>query len=181
MHLNRTSYPRALAKAVSLSTYKPGSVPTPDPTVVPYITPDGLPSSQLAARASEVAAGPNPDLGALVDSLCSGAVDQQYFGQVSQAIPLLLVAVGLESQLFRRLSRDVAVESITWGVATITVIVLLIGEAFAISALPFSNKGCDNLMAGWHEYLAFIFTLEACSVGLVSLLWALTLRPGREM
>jgi hypothetical protein len=39
---------------------------------------------------------------AQVDALCGAAVDQEYFAQLSQVIPLLLVAVGLEAGFFAR-------------------------------------------------------------------------------
>jgi hypothetical protein len=37
---------------------------------------------------------------------CAGAVDQEFFAQSCQVILLLIIAIGLEAALFRRLGRD---------------------------------------------------------------------------
>jgi hypothetical protein len=43
----------------------------------------------------------NSDLaGAVINDLCVGAVNQEYFAQVSQVTPLLLVALGIERRFF---------------------------------------------------------------------------------
>lgn len=54
-----------------------------------------------------------------------------------------------------------------------TVMMLCVGEALAISALPEPNEGCGELLYLLHEYAAFILTLEACFVALAALVWAL--------
>lgn len=55
-----------------------------------------------------------------------------------------------------------------------TVAFLVAGEALAISALPESNEGCNNVLYAVHEYAAFVLTIEAASIGLVMLVFALT-------
>ncbi|MBB5874541.1 hypothetical protein F4553_007975 [Allocatelliglobosispora scoriae] len=104
--------------------------------------------------------------------MCSGAVSQEYFAQLSQVIPLLLVAVGLEAGLFRHMLHEPVQRAMT----AMTVIILCAGEALAISTLPWTNARCGDTLQGWHEYVAFILTLEACSVALASLVWAVTFR-----
>lgn len=84
-------------------------------------------------------------------------------------IPLLLVALGVEAGFFQRVMREPAPRSM----AITTIFVLCIGEVLALSALPKSGKGCGDVLYEWHEYIAFIFTLEACFVALVTLVWVL--------
>ncbi len=100
---------------------------------------------------------------------CTGGVDQEYFAQLSQVIPLLLVALGIEAGLFRSRPRHTVERS----VAILTVLVLCIAEALAISALPVSNDACRQLLSPWHEYVAFVTTLEASFVALAVLFSAL--------
>ena len=82
---------------------------------------------------------------------------------------MLLVAVGLEARFFERLLDEPRQRAMT----IFAVVMLCVGEALAISALPKSNQGCDDLLSGWHEYTAFVLTLEACFVALATLMWAL--------
>ena len=100
---------------------------------------------------------------------CVGAIDQEYFAQVSQVIPLLLVALGVEARFFDRLRSH----SLQRAVTIVTVGILCLAEALAISALPLPNQDCGRVLSDWHEYMAFVGTLEACGAALSMLIWAL--------
>jgi hypothetical protein len=113
---------------------------------------------------------------AAINGLCAGAVSQEYFAQLSQVIPLLLVALGLEARFFERLLE----ESVQRAMTIFTVVILCVGEALAISALPEPNQNCGDVLYGWHEYTAFILTLEACFVALATLAWALVVAAPRR-
>lgn len=95
-------------------------------------------------------------------------VHQEYFAQASQIIPLLLIAVGVEARFFDQLRRG-AMER---ALILITVITLCVGEMLAISGIT------SETLHPWHEYTAFVVTAQACSIALVTLLWALA-RSGR--
>jgi hypothetical protein len=105
-----------------------------------------------------------------------GLIHQEYFAQLSQVIPLLLVAVGLEATLFKRLLREPVQREMT----IVSVVILCIGEALAISALPTDNERPGNILVTWHEYAAFVLTLEAVFVALALLVWALIDSSGRD-
>ncbi|MEV4897168.1 hypothetical protein AB0K48_48275 [Nonomuraea sp. NPDC055795] len=92
-------------------------------------------------------------------------VDQQYFAQMSQVLPLLLIALGLEAKFFNELAPGIAGRATTM----VIVVTLCIGELFAIS-------GTVTALAGWIGYMAFLVTANACGIALVSLVWALALR-----
>jgi hypothetical protein len=106
-----------------------------------------------------------------VEDLCVGAVGPEYFAQLSQVIPLLLVALGVERRFFEHLLR----EPVQWALTIFTVLLLCFGEATAISALPSPNRGCGNVLSIFHEHLAFTFTLLSCFIALATLLWALVI------
>ncbi|MFI6904491.1 hypothetical protein ACIBKY_24745 [Nonomuraea sp. NPDC050394] len=93
-------------------------------------------------------------------------VDQQYFAQMSQVLPLLLIALGLEAKFFNELAPGIAGRATTM----VIVVTLCMGELFAIS-------GTVTALAGWTGYMAFLVTANACGIALVSLIWALALRP----
>lgn len=110
------------------------------------------------------------------DTACSGAVDQEFFAQACQVILLLVVAIALEAALFRRLARD-AVGRALVGVA---ILILLVGEALAISALPRANKGvADDILSQWHEYVAFFTSVQAIFTGLATLALAVVFAARR--
>jgi hypothetical protein len=71
-----------------------------------------------------------------IDSLCRGAIRSEYFSNVSQVIPLLFVALGIERRFFERFLREAVQRAITM----FTVLVLCIGELLALSVLPSPNQ-----------------------------------------
>jgi hypothetical protein len=127
------------------------------------------PGSIRTLADARAAAGSQDLAGAVINNLCVGAVHQEYFAQLSQVIPLLLVALGVEAGFFKPLLEDPVSRAMT----IFTVVMLCVGEALAISALPEPNEGCEDLLYLLHEYAAFILTLEACFVALAALVWAL--------
>jgi hypothetical protein len=99
----------------------------------------------------------------------AGAIKPEYFAQLSQVIPLLLVALGLERRFFERLLKGPVQRALT----IFTVLLLCAGEAIAIAALTSPNQGCGRVLYYWQEYTAFLVTLLACFIALATLVWAL--------
>ncbi|WP_326559531.1 hypothetical protein [Micromonospora sp. NBC_01796] len=100
-------------------------------------------------------------------------VDHEYFAQVSQVIPLLLIAIGFEARHFHRHGRSPVGRAAT----IVTVLMLCVAEAMVLTVLPNADP-TKTVAAGWHEYAAFMISIEACLIGLAMLLWALI--PKRE-
>jgi hypothetical protein len=100
-------------------------------------------------------------------------IDTNYFSQVTQVIPLLLVALGVERRWFEPRG---AVRPIRWAVTVYTVGILAAGEALAISTLP-NNAKAEGKLTAWHEYIAFAITLYACFVALAAVVIALLRVP----
>ncbi len=86
--------------------------------------------------------------------------------RVRAIVPLTL---GVEFNYFRRTLEDPAQRAAT--AATVTLLSLAL--VFALSTLPWVGQGCDEILAAWHEYLAFIVTVQGVFTGLATLVWVL--------
>jgi hypothetical protein len=108
---------------------------------------------------------------------CHGAVALDYFSALSQVIPLLLVAVGIEAGIFRTSLKGDVPRAMT----ITTVVILCVAEVLALSALVRPNHGKPTeILSAWHEYLTFFVTWEACFIALSLLVWTLIFRSAEE-
>jgi hypothetical protein len=105
----------------------------------------------------------------LLETICDPGIASTYFEQVAQIIPLLLITLGIEFGFFRASLREPAQRAAT----TATVVLMSIGLMGAVSTLPWRNDECGQILAGWHEYLTFVFSLQAIFTGLITLVWLL--------
>ncbi|MBT0773638.1 hypothetical protein KIH74_32135 [Kineosporia sp. J2-2] len=96
-------------------------------------------------------------------------VDQEFFAQASQVVPLLFVALAVEAQFFRRPAQD----ALERAAGIVTVATMCFGEIVVLSVLVAGDQAGASLM-GWHEFAAYIFGLEAIFVGLATLVWSAT-------
>jgi hypothetical protein len=106
-----------------------------------------------------------------------GAVNPAFFSQVAGVIPLLLVTLGIEFGYFRNAFREPAQRAAT----IVTVALLCIGLVFALSAVLKSGQGCGDVLTQWHEYLAFVVSVQSGVIGLATLVWLLVVNsPGDD-
>ncbi|HET7740830.1 MAG TPA: hypothetical protein VFL67_09305 [Mycobacterium sp.] len=105
----------------------------------------------------------------VLSQLCQGAISPVFFQQVVGVIPVLLLALGVEFNYFRRTLTDAAQRAVT--AATVTV--LAAGLVGALSTLPWDGQGCGDVLSGWHEYFAFLLAVQAVFTGLATLVWLL--------
>jgi hypothetical protein len=112
-------------------------------------------------------------------------VDQQFFAQISQFIPLLIVALGIEANFFKQLLEDMA----TRAAAILSVAVLCLGEVLALSVLAWPKPPGEE--TPWffqyviqtqisraytlHNYAAFLVTSAAALIGIATLIWVLVI------
>lgn len=134
--------------------------------------------SEMAAEIAQLPFNERLDV---LSHLCSNAVNPFYFQHVVEVLPLLLLALGVEFNYFRRTLRDPAQRAAT--AATVTVI--SIGLVFALSTLPWSGNECGQVPAGWHEYMTFVVSLQGIFTALATLVWVLVVNmpddePGDE-
>lgn len=122
-----------------------------------------------AVTAAEVDELPLSEQLGVLGQLCSGAVAPGYFQTIVGVLPLLLLTLGVEFNYFRRTLLDPAQRAAT--AATVTV--LSIALVFALSTLPWVGTGCGEVLATWHEYLAFIVSVQGVFIGLATLVWLL--------
>ena len=99
-----------------------------------------------AATAAEVADMPVPEQMAVLAQLCEGAISPVFFHQVVGVMPVLLLALGIEFNYFRRTLIDAGERAAT--AATVTV--MAAGLVGALSTLPWDGKGCGDVLSGWH-------------------------------
>jgi hypothetical protein len=119
--------------------------------------------------AAEVATMPAAEKITLLSQLCEGAISPNFFQQVVGVLPVLLLALGIEFNYFRRTLTDAGQRAAT--VATVTV--MAAGLALTLSTLPWDGKGCGDVLSAWHEYVAFVVAVQGVFTGLATLVWLL--------
>jgi hypothetical protein len=129
----------------------------------------GLNERAIRSVAEATAVARSRGVAGQVSDLCVGAIRPEYFAQLSQVIPLLLVALGVERRFFEQLLKEPVQRALT----IFTVLLLCTAEAVAIAVLVSPNQGCDKVLYYWQEYTAFLITALASFIALASLVWAL--------
>jgi hypothetical protein len=107
---------------------------------------------------------------------CPPVIDPQYFAQIAQVIPVLLVTLGLEFNYVRQ--SEAVQEPIQRAAPILTVILLCVAEGLAFSALV--KKDACGLGAAWLEYIALVVTVQATAIGLATLVWLLLTSTARH-
>lgn len=120
----------------------------------------------IEAQVSEL---PVSEQMSVLSQLCQAAISPVFFQQVVGVIPVLLLALGVEFNYFRRTLTDAAQRAAT--AATVTV--LAAGLVGALSTLPWDGQGCGDVLSRWHEYFAFLLAVQAVFTGLATLVWLL--------
>jgi hypothetical protein len=102
---------------------------------------------------------------------CAGEVSPAYFGNMGQIIPVVLLALAVELNYIRRSTK---VRDIGYRVTPIfTVFLLCVAELLTFSILVKSEQRSCGLAAVWHEYIAFVITAHALTIGLATVFWLL--------
>ena len=97
------------------------------------------------------------------------AISPVFFQQIVEVLPVLLLTLGIEFNYFRRTLTDVGQRAAT--AATVTV--MAAGLVGALSTLPWDAQGCDDVLSGWHEYVASLIAVQGIFTGLATLVWLL--------
>lgn len=105
----------------------------------------------------------------VLSQLCQGAISPVFFQLVAEVIPVLLLALGVEFNYFRRTLTDAGQRAAT--AATVTV--LAAGLVGVLSTLPWDGQGCGDVLSRWHEYIAFLLAVQGVFTGLATLVWLL--------
>jgi hypothetical protein len=105
----------------------------------------------------------------VLSQLCHGAISPVFFQQVVGVIPVLLLALGVEFNYFRRTLADAGQRAAT--AATVTV--LAAGLVGSLSTLPWDGQGCGDVLSRTHEYIAFLVAVQGVFTGLATLVWLL--------
>lgn len=103
---------------------------------------------------------------------CAGEISSSYFSNMGQIIPVILLTLGVESAFVSRTSR---LRDPGRRVAPVlTVVLLVVAELLTFTMLVKADKGPQcGIGAIWHEYIAFVVTAQALTIGLLTMLWLL--------
>ncbi len=118
---------------------------------------------------AKIAAMPLSEQLGVKAQLCTGAINPAYFRHVVGVLPLLLLSLGVEFNYFRRTMLDPAYRA----AAAATITIMSVGVVFSLSTLPLAGIGCGEVLARWHEYLAFVISLQGIFTALATLVWML--------
>ena len=121
------------------------------------------------ATEEEVAELPFTEQAAVLSQLCEGAISPVFFQQIVGVMPVLLLTLGIEFNYFRRVLADAGQRAATAA----TVAVMAAGLVAALSTLPWDGQGCDDVLSSWHEYVAFLLSVQGIFTGLATLVWVL--------
>jgi len=102
---------------------------------------------------------------------CAGEVSPAYFGNMGQIIPVVLLALAVELNYIRGSTK---VRDVGYRVTPVfTVFLLCVAELLTFSILVKSEQRSCGLAAVWHEYIAFVITAQALTIGLATVFWLL--------
>lgn len=105
---------------------------------------------------------------------CAGEVSGDFFAQMVQVLPMLLVALGIEMGFLRR---GTAVGGGARVVPVFTVALLGVAEVLAFSMLVRASREACGLPATLHQYIAFMLCVQAAAIALATLVWLLLADP----
>jgi hypothetical protein len=111
------------------------------------------------------------------DIQCSNIVDPHFYASMTEFIPVLILALGMEFNYVRR--TDATQAPIERAAPILTVILLCIAQILAFSAMVRPEELCGA--AGvWHRYIALAVTVQAAAIGLATMVWLLRTSALRE-
>ena len=106
-----------------------------------------------------------------VNAGCAGEVSADFFGHMVNVLPLLLITLGLEMGFLRR--RAGVLRPADRAAPVLTVLLLCAAEGLAFSMTVKPDGGHCGVAAVWHEYIAFVVSVQALAIGLATLAWLL--------
>lgn len=102
---------------------------------------------------------------------CADTVSTDFFAQMVQVIPMLLVTLGIELGFLRRSS---PLRTLGQRAAPIlTIVMLCVAEMMSFSMLVVSDRTACGVAATMHEFAAFVLSVQATAIALVTLVWLL--------
>ncbi len=106
-----------------------------------------------------------------LDAACANEVSADFFGQMVNVIPMLLIPLGLELNYVRRTAgiRNPGMRA----APILTVVMLCLAEGLAFSMQVKTDVVHCGIAAVWHEYTAFVVTVQATAIALATLVWLL--------
>lgn len=101
---------------------------------------------------------------------CAGDVSSEYFALMAHILPVVLLALGVETNFVLRGSTTRDLSSRVAPATTIVLLSIALGLAFSMLVKAHLTVPC-GLAAVWHEYISFVVTAQAMAIGLATLAW----------
>lgn len=106
-----------------------------------------------------------------VNDECASQISPDFFGQIVNVVPMLLIPLGLELNYVRR---GAGIRNPGMRAAPIlTVVLLCLAEALAFSMQVNIEAPRCGIAPVWHEYTAFVVSVQATAIALATLVWLL--------
>lgn len=102
---------------------------------------------------------------------CANDISTDFFAQMVQVIPVLLITLGLEMGFLRW--RNTVMRPADRAAPLLTVLLLCVAEGLAFSMLVHTGVEHCGVAAVWHEYIAFVVCVHATAIGMATLAWLL--------
>lgn len=102
---------------------------------------------------------------------CANEISTDFFTQMVQVIPVLLITLGLEMGFLRW--RNTVMRPADRAAPLLTVLLLCLAEGLAFSMLVQTDVRHCGVAAVWHEYISFVVCVQATAIGLATLAWLL--------
>ncbi|MGI9162621.1 MAG: hypothetical protein ACR2JI_06830 [Mycobacterium sp.] len=106
-----------------------------------------------------------------INAGCANEVSDVFFSQIVQVLPVLLITLGIEMGFLRR--RASVLRPADRAAPVLTVLLLCAAEGLAFSMTVKTDGGHCGVAAVWHEYIAFVVSVQALAIGLATLAWLL--------
>jgi hypothetical protein len=101
---------------------------------------------------------------------CAEDVSYEYFALMAHILPVVLLALGIETNFVRRSATAPDLGRRVAPVLTIVLLSVALGLAFSMLVKAHMDPPCGP-GAIWHEYISFVVTAQAMAIGLATLVW----------
>lgn len=106
-----------------------------------------------------------------VEGECADTISPEFFSQMVQVIPMLLITLGIELGYFRR--ARIAMTPGERAAPILTVVLLCLAEGLTFSMLVADDRLKCGLIVTLQEYAAFVVSIQATAVALATVVWLL--------
>lgn len=113
---------------------------------------------------------------------CAGNVASGYFADMANILAILLLTLGMEVNFLRRRTSHSNPGQRVAPAFTVLLVCIALGLSFTMEVKGDKDTLC-GVGAVWHEYISFVITVQALTIGLTTLVWLMlaeAIAPGPD-